>query len=89
MACKNGIKRTHLVDARIDGGMLLELYSRDGVGTMISADFYEGIRPARSTDLEAIQVDTLSGCHAPQEIHYTGPAKGNVADRQGSSGART
>jgi amino-acid N-acetyltransferase len=29
------------VDARIDGGLLLELYSRDGVGTMISTDFYE------------------------------------------------
>ena len=58
VACKNGIKRTHLVDARIDGGMLLELYSRDGVGTMISADFYEGIRPAQTTDLDAIQVNS-------------------------------
>ncbi len=37
-----GVKRAHLLDARIDGGLLLELYSRDGVGTMISADFYEG-----------------------------------------------
>ena len=34
------------VDARVDGGLLLELYTRDGVGdaTMISTDFYEGIR---------------------------------------------
>jgi hypothetical protein len=37
-----GIKRSHLLDARLDGGLLLELYSRDGVGTMISTDFYEG-----------------------------------------------
>ena len=37
-----GVKRSHLLDARLDGGLLLELYSRDGVGTMISADFYEG-----------------------------------------------
>eukprot|EP00967_Tisochrysis_lutea_P044664 scaffold54204_cov16-Tisochrysis_lutea.AAC.3 len=37
-----GVKRAHLLDARLDGGLLLELYSRDGVGTMISADFYEG-----------------------------------------------
>ena len=59
VACKNGIKRTHLVDARIDGGMLLELYSRDGVGTMISTDFYEGIRGARSTDLASIMVRPL------------------------------
>jgi len=38
----SGVKRAHLVDAKLDGGLLLELYSRDGVGTMISADFYEG-----------------------------------------------
>jgi len=44
------------VDARVDGGLLLELYSRDGVGTMISADFYEGIRRARGTDVDGIQV---------------------------------
>ena len=25
----------------MDGALLLELYSRDGVGTMLSADFYE------------------------------------------------
>ncbi|KAK9824282.1 hypothetical protein WJX72_009159 [[Myrmecia] bisecta] len=54
VACKNGVKRAHLVDARIDGGLLLELYSRDGVGTMISADFYEGIRQALPHDLESI-----------------------------------
>jgi hypothetical protein len=42
VACARGVKRAHLVDARIDGGLLLELYSRDGIGTMISTDFYEG-----------------------------------------------
>jgi hypothetical protein len=41
VACKNGVKRAHLVSAYIDGGLILELYSRDGVGTMISSDFYE------------------------------------------------
>lgn len=42
------------VDTRQDGALLLELYSRDGVGCMISADFYEGIRPAAPGDLDAI-----------------------------------
>ena len=28
VACKSGVKRAHLVDARSDGGLLLELYSR-------------------------------------------------------------
>ena len=40
-ACEGGVKRTHLVDATTDGALLLELYSRDGIGAMISADFYE------------------------------------------------
>ena len=41
-----GLLLTGQVDARVDGGLLLELYTRDGVGdaTMISTDFYEGIR---------------------------------------------
>ena len=56
VACKNGVKRTHIVDARIDGGLLLELYSRDGVGSMISTDFYEGIRAAGTADLDSILV---------------------------------
>ena len=40
-ACQKGVKRSHLVDAHMDGALLLELYSRDGVGTMFSTDFYE------------------------------------------------
>ena len=54
MSCRAGVNRAHLVDARIDGALLLELYSRDGVGVMISNDFYEGIRAARTTDVQGI-----------------------------------
>ena len=56
-ACRRGVTRSHLVDARLDGGLLLELYSRDGVpgSTMISADFYEGIRRAGALDIAAVQ----------------------------------
>lgn len=54
MACCKGVKRTHLVSAHMDGALLLELYSRDGVGTMISADFYEGIRRALPSDLDSV-----------------------------------
>jgi hypothetical protein len=59
-ACLRGVKRAHLVDARIDGGILLELYSRDGIGTMISTDFYEGIRRASAFDAAAIKVRASS-----------------------------
>lgn len=55
MVCRSGVKRAHIVDAEQDGSLLLELYSRDGVGTMVSTDFYEGIRPAISSDLPGIE----------------------------------
>ena len=39
---RHGVNRTHVIHARVPGALLLELYSRDGLGTMVSADFYEG-----------------------------------------------
>ncbi|CAD7699585.1 unnamed protein product [Ostreobium quekettii] len=54
LACHEGVNRSHLVDAKVDGGLLLELYTRDGLGTMISTDFYQGIRQARAGDLPLI-----------------------------------
>ena len=43
-ACRNGVSRVHVIDRKIDGALLLELFSRDGVGTMINADTYDSIR---------------------------------------------
>ena len=53
--CRAGVKRAHIIDANQDGSLVLELYSRDGVGTMVSTDFYEGIRPATPSDLSGIE----------------------------------
>ena len=36
-ACDNGVKRAHLLSRHNDGALLLELFTRDGVGTMIAA----------------------------------------------------
>src|SRR5450755_1830495 len=36
-ACDNGVKRTHLISRHQDGALLLELFTRDGVGTMIAS----------------------------------------------------
>src|SRR5207344_713683 len=36
-ACDNGVKRTHLISRHLDGALLLELFTRDGVGTMVAA----------------------------------------------------
>jgi amino-acid N-acetyltransferase len=53
-ACQAGVSRIHLLSRRVDGALLLELFTRDGVGTMINADFYEGIRQATIDDVGGI-----------------------------------
>jgi len=53
-ACKNGVRRAHLISHETDGALLLELYTRDGSGTMITTDTYEGLRQANVNDVAGI-----------------------------------
>jgi len=53
-ACRAGVRRTHLLSRAIDGALLLELFTRDGVGTLLSADMYEGVRSATIDDVGGI-----------------------------------
>ncbi len=53
-ACHNGVKRSHLLDRQLEGVLLLELFSRDGVGTMVSASPYESTRRAAIDDVGGI-----------------------------------
>jgi amino-acid N-acetyltransferase len=53
-ACRNGVKRAHLIDRHLDGALLLELFTRDGIGTMINADRYQETRQARIDDVGGI-----------------------------------
>ncbi|MEM7565284.1 MAG: amino-acid N-acetyltransferase [Pseudomonadota bacterium] len=48
------VKRVHLIDQNIEGGLLLELFTRNGCGTMITNLFYEGIRKASIDDIGGI-----------------------------------
>jgi len=52
-ALEAGVKRAHLI-APNDGALLQELYTRDGSGTLISRDLYEGIRPGNFNDVAGI-----------------------------------
>ena len=46
--------RCHVLDGRTEGALLLELYTCDGVGTMVSRDLYEGMRQARPDDANRV-----------------------------------
>lgn len=48
---RHGIDRIHLLDHQQDGALLLELFSRDGVGLLIATDDYEQLRDANINDV--------------------------------------
>ena len=53
-ACRHGVPRTHLLSYLEDGVLLSELFTRDGCGTMINSDNYEGLRSANAEDSTGI-----------------------------------
>ncbi len=53
-ACRNGVDRVHLVGCAEDGGLLSELFTRDGSGTLVMKDYSEVIRPATIDDVGGI-----------------------------------
>lgn len=53
-ACRNGVGRVHLIDQARDGAVLLELFQRDGIGTLVSAAPFDELRPATIEDVGGI-----------------------------------
>ena len=53
-ACSSGVPRAHVVPFSLDGSALLELFTHDGVGTMISSQNLESLREASIDDVGGI-----------------------------------
>ena len=52
--CQSGVKRVHILNRLIDGALLTELFSRDGIGTLISSTQFEFLRSAVLSDIPGI-----------------------------------
>jgi len=53
-ALEAGVDRIHLLDAKSDGVLLQELYTEEGVGTMIYTEKFESLRSATIDDINGI-----------------------------------
>jgi len=53
-ACRNGVLRAHLISADVDGPLLMELFTHEGVGAMVSRQSVESLRNAGIDDVGAI-----------------------------------
>ncbi len=53
-AVRRGVKRAHIIPHDLDGSVLLEYFTHDGVGTMVVEDTLDDLRPATVDDIGAI-----------------------------------
>jgi amino-acid N-acetyltransferase len=53
-AAKGGVPRVHIIDGREQEGLLAEVFSYQGIGTLVYANEYQAIRPAQKKDVRAI-----------------------------------
>lgn len=52
--CRSGVPRVHLLERQLDGVLLLELFTRDGVGTLLTAEAFETTRQATVDDVAGV-----------------------------------
>jgi amino-acid N-acetyltransferase len=50
LACKGGVERVHIINGRMEEGLLAEVFSSQGVGSLVHVDEYEAIRRAVKKD---------------------------------------
>jgi amino-acid N-acetyltransferase len=53
-ACEGGVERSHILPFATDGALLLEVFTHDGVGTMVVDEKLESLREATSDDVGGI-----------------------------------
>lgn len=53
-ATRGGVPRVHIIDGRVEEGLLAEVFSNEGIGTLIYANEYQAIRKAQKKDTRAI-----------------------------------
>jgi amino-acid N-acetyltransferase len=70
-ACSAGVERVHIASGREDEGLLAEVFSNEGIGTLIYANEYEQIRPAKKKDIRAIQRLTKKAVEAEELVRRT------------------
>jgi amino-acid N-acetyltransferase len=70
-ACQAGIPRVHVINGKVDEGLLAEVFSNDGIGTLIYANEYQQVRPARKKDIRAIQLLTKTAVDSDELVKRT------------------
>ena len=52
--CRQGVPRVHLLDGHLQGALTSEIFSNEGVGTMVHSDSYRCLRGLREEDIPEV-----------------------------------
>ncbi len=53
-ACRGGVERSHILPFQVDGALLMEVFTHDGIGTMVVDEKLESLREASADDIGGI-----------------------------------
>ena len=71
LGCATGVQRVHIINGRVDEGLLAEVFSNEGIGTLIYANEYQQIRPAKKKDVRSIQMLTKKAVETDELVKRT------------------
>lgn len=70
-AIENGTPRVHILDGRIFDGLLNEIFSNEGVGSLVYGNDYQQIRKARKSDVRLIHNLTRNAVRREELLYRT------------------
>lgn len=59
-ACKTGVSRAHIINGTSDGDLLNEIFSTEGIGSLVFSNEFDDIRPAKIDDVTGLLTLTQS-----------------------------
>jgi amino-acid N-acetyltransferase len=70
-AARGGVPRVHIIDGRVEEGLLAEVFSNEGIGTLVHANEYRAIRRAQKKDTRAIYGLIQAGIESDELVRRT------------------
>src|SRR5205807_4403191 len=70
-ACRAGVQRVHIINGLVDEGLLAEVFSNEGIGTLIYANEYQQIRRALKKDVRHILMLTKNSVASDELVKRT------------------
>jgi amino-acid N-acetyltransferase len=70
-AARGGVPRVHIIDGSVEEGLLAEVFSNEGVGTLVHANEYQSIRRAQKKDARAIHALIQAGVENDELVRRT------------------